>query len=64
MTALKIIIPVILISALVVGLWSYSAYRIDKLENRMHELECRHVLHEDFSTTHQDGELTRVCLGR
>lgn len=61
---MKIAVTVILVSMVVVGLFSYSLARIDQLQGRVHELECRHQMFEDFSTKHEDAELARVCLGK
>jgi hypothetical protein len=38
-----------------------NSARIEKLENRIAELECRHVRFEDGSTIHADAERTAEC---
>jgi hypothetical protein len=41
-----------------------SEIRLHQVENRVKELECRHVLYEDGSSLHKDAELVRACLER
>lgn len=41
-----------------------SEIRISQVRDRVHEMECRHVLYEDGSSLHKDAELVRACLER
>lgn len=59
----KLIIAMILVLAAWLALITViSEARLENYDNRIHELECRHVMYEDFSTAHQDGEQARLCV--
>lgn len=36
--------------------------KIDRMQERMSNMECRHVLYEDGSSLHKDAELSMLCM--
>jgi hypothetical protein len=55
----------IVVMAILIGfgiLFYWAEYRINLLQDRVHEMECRHVLFEDGSSLHKDAELTQLCI--